>query len=74
MKFFITNKELFDSDFQSIESQKSIHRKGFNILLQGLGKDKTPPKQIRIDHDYFNIEFNFQNVVNDIYFYSYERW
>ena len=74
MKFFITNKDLFDSEFQSVESQKSIHRKGFNLLLQGLGSTGSPPQQIRLDYDIFIVEFNFQNVVNDIYFYSYERW
>lgn len=74
MKLFITNKELFDSEFQSIESQKLIHREGFNILLRGIGRDGSAPKQIRLDYDIFIVEFNFKNVVNDIYFYSYERW
>jgi hypothetical protein len=74
MKLFVLNKEDFDSDFKSVESQKSIHKKAYNYLLQSLGNKNKKPDLIRFDYDLWFIEFKFNNVVNDVYFYSYKRW
>jgi hypothetical protein len=74
MKLFITNKDVFDNDFPSQESQKFVHKTAYNILLQSLGCKNGIPKQIRFDYDFWFIEFNFTNCVNGVYFYTYERW
>ena len=74
MKLFITNKDVFDNDCPSQESQKIVHKTAYNILLQSLGLKNGIPKQIRFDYDFWFIEFNFTNCVNGVYFYTYERW
>lgn len=72
MKLFVTNKDVFDNDFPS--SQKEIHRKAFNQLLNSLGSSGKAPKEIRLDFDMWFITLTFVNEINNVYFYSYERW
>jgi hypothetical protein len=74
MKLFITNKDVFDNDFPSQQSQKFVHKTAYNILMQSLGSKNGIPQQIRFDYDLWFIEFNFTNCVNHVYFYTYERW
>ena len=74
MKLFITNKDVFDNDFNSVESQKKIHKTAFNNLLNEIGVNATPPKTIKLDFDLFCIEFTYISNSSDVYFYSYERW
>ena len=73
MKLFIVNKEEFDKDFQSRESQKTIHRKAFNLLLQSIGYDDTIPNHIEFDFEIFEISFEFTNQVGDVYFFLYSK-
>jgi len=71
MKLFIVNKEEFDKDFPF--SQKEIHRKAYNHLLQCLGYDESVPNSIDFDFEMFNIKFEFTNKVGDVYFFLYSR-
>jgi hypothetical protein len=73
MKLFIVNKEEFDTDFQSRDSQKTIHRKAFNSLMQSIGYDNSIPNFINFDYEMFNVEFEFTNQVGDVYFFLYSR-
>lgn len=73
MKLFIVNKEEFDNDFQSRESQKTIHKKAFNYLMQSIGYDDSIPNSIEFYHEMFLVNFEFTNQVGDIYFFLYSR-
>lgn len=73
MKLFIVNKEEFDNDFQSRESQKAIHKKAFNSLLQSIGYDDSIPDNIWFEYEMFNVNFEFTNQVGDVYFFLYSR-
>ena len=71
MKLFIVNKDEFDRDFPS--SQKEVHRKAYNYLLQSLGYDESIPSNIEFDYDMFLVNFEFTNKVGDVYFFLYSR-
>jgi hypothetical protein len=73
MKLFIVNKEEFDNDFQSRESQKAIHKRAFNYLMQSIGYDDSIPNMIEFDFEMFNVNFEFTNQVGDVYFFLYSR-
>lgn len=73
MKLFIVNKEEFDNDFQSRDSQKTIHRRAFNSLMQSIGYDDSIPDNICLDYEMFNVNFEFTNQVGDVYFFLYSR-
>jgi hypothetical protein len=73
MKLFIVNKEEFDNDFQSRESQKAIHKRAFNSLMQSIGYDDSIPDNIYFDYEMFSIRFEFTNQVGDVYFFLYSR-
>jgi hypothetical protein len=70
MKLFIVNKEEFDKEFPG--SQKEIHRKAFNYLMQSIGYDDTIPNVIKIDAEFRTVVFELVNSKNDVYFYSFK--
>jgi hypothetical protein len=70
MKLFIVNKDDFDNDFPS--SQKIIHRKAFNLLMQSIGFDERIPKVIDFDFEMSKLQFTFLSEKNDVYFYEYK--
>lgn len=72
MKLFVLNKEDFDNDFPA--TQKEVHRIAYNYLLKELAQKGLHPLNFKIDYDLWVVEFNFVNKIENVYFYSYERW
>lgn len=73
MKLFIVNKDQFDNDFQSRDSQKTIHKRAFNYLMQSIGYDDSIPENIEFNYEMFLVNFEFTNQVGDVYFFLYSR-
>ena len=70
MKLFIVNKEAFDEAFP--ESQRFIHKKAYNYLLQSLAYDERAPSYIELTYEVFDVRFELVNEKSDVYFYEFK--
>jgi hypothetical protein len=76
MKLFITNKNDFESIFDSLDSTtystKVIHQDAYNKLFRSINIDNSIPLTLTPSYDENGVVIlDFQTKKDDIYYYTY---
>jgi hypothetical protein len=76
MKLFITNKNEFESFFDSLNndtfSTKVIHQDAYNKLFRSINIDNSIPLTLTPSYDEHGVVIlDFQTKKDDIYYYTY---
>lgn len=81
MKLFISNQQEFKEEFNDNNSYRKkssdIHKAAFNVLFQHVSNNSIPItiivecEEIESDKPNLSAIFDFEKVMNDIYFYKF---